>query len=101
MGLFGRLVLPLAEMVYQMAGGLRFTAIEPIFVASGARDTPVLYVQGRGDPWGSVENVALIAAQTPAAAPPIYVDTADRYDGYQYVIDNPDVAADFFREHLG
>jgi pimeloyl-ACP methyl ester carboxylesterase len=100
LGGLGRLVLPMAELLYRAAGGVRFSAVEPIFVASGAQDTPVLFVQGRGDPWGSVANVAQMAAQTPRATPPIYADSADRFDGYQVVVDHPEIAADFLAEHL-
>ena len=46
-------------------------------------------MQGKGDKWGSVENVADMVAATPNAVEPIYPDTEERYGGYHYLIDNP------------
>ena len=99
MGPLGKPTLWLAERMYQAAGGLPLNAIEPIFAASGAGKTPVLYIQGEGDRWGSVSNVAQMAAATPAARPHI-VDSADRFGGYQYVVDNPNVVLSFLAENL-
>ena len=99
LGPLSRPALWLTEQLYQSAGGMRFSAIEPIFVAAGAGDTPVLFLQGEGDRFGSVANVAQIAAASPAAEP-LLVDTRDRFGGYRYLVDNPGVAITFFEKHL-
>ena len=99
-GPLGRLVSGLTELIYIAAGGVRFSAIEPIFTVAGAKNTPVLYVQGDGDPWGSVENVTQMVASTPNAAPLLLVDTSDRAGGYQYIVDNPDVIDSFMRQSI-
>jgi dipeptidyl aminopeptidase/acylaminoacyl peptidase len=101
LGPLGTPVLWLTDLIYQMVGGMRLRAIEPIFAAAGAGKTPVLFVQGSGDPWGSVKNVADMAAATPLSIKPLFVNTNGRYGGYQYIIDHPEVAAAFFREQIG
>lgn len=100
LGPFSKFITPLVQAVYQSAGGLRFNAIEPLFVASGAGDTPILYVQGKGDQWGSVDNVLQIAAATPHSAGLILVDSDGRFGGYQHIINHPEVVLDFFGRHL-
>ncbi|PID84619.1 MAG: alpha/beta hydrolase, partial [Chloroflexi bacterium] len=54
-------VMPLAELMFQIAGGMYFSAYCPSFAAAGAGDTPVLFIQGNSDPWGDAEDVAQIA----------------------------------------
>jgi dipeptidyl aminopeptidase/acylaminoacyl peptidase len=100
LGPFSKLITPLVQAVYQSAGGLRFNAIEPVFVASGAGDTPILYVQGKGDQWGSVDNVVQMAAVTPRAEGLLLVDSDGRFGGYQHVVNHPEVVLDFFGRHL-
>ena len=83
-------VLPLSEFMFQVAGGLYFSAYRPSFAAAGAGDTPVLFVQGNGDPWGDAEDVAQIAEATPNARGPLFIEANNRFEGYQYLIDNPE-----------
>jgi pimeloyl-ACP methyl ester carboxylesterase len=99
-GWLNEVVNPLAQLVYRLAGGLSLRAIEPVFAAAGAGATAVLYVQGRGDPWGSVDNVARMAAVTPGAVEPLFVESEGRFDGYRYVVENPAVCLAFFQRHL-
>jgi pimeloyl-ACP methyl ester carboxylesterase len=100
LGPLGTLVLGLTELIYIAAGGVRLSAIEPVFTVMGAKNTPVLYIQGSGDPWGSVDNVAQMAAATPNATAPLLIDTDGHSGGYQYVVDNPEVIDSFFRQHI-
>jgi hypothetical protein len=86
--------------MFQIAGGMYFSAYRPSFAAAAAGDTPVLYVQGNGDPWGDVEDVAQIAEATPNARGPLFVESSDRFGGYQYLIDNPQIASAFFEQEL-
>ncbi len=89
------------EMLYRLSGGPSTAFIEPAYAAVGARDTPVLYVQGTGDKWGSVDDVANMVASTPNAVEPLYPETDHRFGGYQYVVDNPDKVITFFDKYLG
>jgi dipeptidyl aminopeptidase/acylaminoacyl peptidase len=99
-GPLSRLVIPLVEFIYRLAGGLKFSAMEPIFASSGSGQTPLLFVQGKGDNWGSAENVAAMAAASPTAVEPIFVESSGRFGGHQYVIDNPEMVDAFFTGHL-
>ncbi len=92
--------IPLTEAIYQAAGGMRFAALQPAFPAAGAGQTPVLYVQGKGDQWGSVADVAQMAGNTPQADAPLIVEGTDRFDGYQYVVDHPELVTAFLAENL-
>ena len=100
MGPLGQPTLTLVDAAYEQLSGLHLAAIEPVFAAAGAGDTPVLYVQGHGDQWGSVSNVAHMASVTPHAVGPLIVDSVHRYGGYRAPIDQPEALLDFLREHL-
>lgn len=94
-------VLFLVGIIYQFVSGMKLQAIEPIFAAAGSGKTPVLFVQGIGDPWGSVENVAEMARAATLSIDPLFVESNGRFGGYQYVVDHPEVVASFFRVHIG
>ena len=99
-GPLSKLVFPLTEILYRLLGGMRFAAVEPLFSLPGIGATPVMYIQGSGDPWGSVGNVNQMAAITPNVTDFLIVDTDGRFGGYQYVIDNPHIVDDFFRANI-
>jgi len=100
LGPLSKVVLPLVELVYRLAGGLRFSAIEPVFACGGSGDTPVLFVQGKGDTWGSPANVAAMVAASPSQVEPLYVDSSGHFGGYRYVIDNPELVEAYFVDQL-
>lgn len=99
-GPLGKAVIPLTELIYRQAGGRPFKEYRPGTAAAQAGQTPVLYVQGMGDPWGSPEDVQQMAAATPNVSGPLLVPGTDRYSGYQYLLDNPAIATAFFEQHL-
>lgn len=101
LGPLGTVVLNVAQLIYQLFGGPRLSGVLPSFAASGAGDVPVLYVQGKGDQLGSVDDVARMAEMTPNAEGPLFVDSSERFSGYQYLLNNPKVLAAFFAQHLG
>jgi hypothetical protein len=98
-GPLGRPVLFIAELLIQLLGGVRLASIAPAFAAAGSDGTPVFYLQGTGDRWGSAADVALMVERTPAAEA-LYVETRGRHGGYQYAIDHPELLDAFFRQHL-
>ncbi|MBE2201887.1 MAG: alpha/beta fold hydrolase [Anaerolinea sp.] len=100
LGPLGAPVVRLTEAFYQVAGGMRFHAYQPTFAAAGAGATPILYIQGKGDEWGSMEDVAHMAAATPQAHGPLFVEALHRFGGYQYLVENPKIATSFFEQHL-
>ena len=99
-GPLGKAILPLTELIYRQAGGRPFKAYRVATAAAQAGKTPVLYVQGMGDPWGSPADVQQMAAATPNVSGPLLVESSDRYGGYQFLIDNPAIATAFFEQHL-
>lgn len=88
------------EILYRLSGGPSTAFIQPAYEAAAARDIPVLYVQGTGDKWGSVNDVANMVASTPNAVEPLYPETDHRFGGYQYVVDYPDKVLTFFDTYL-
>ena len=100
LGALGKVVMPLAEMFYVAAGGIRLGDYRPAAAAAGAGDTPLLFVQGDGDRWGSVADVEGMAASAPEGGKALVVESAHRFDGYQYVLDHPDEVLTFFEENL-
>ena len=99
-GVFGGFVTVVSGFFYRLFGGPPLSSVLPAFAASGAGDTPVLFIQGTGDPWGSVEDVSVIAEQTPCAPQLLFVNTQNRFDGYGYILNHPEIAGRFFAEHL-
>ena len=100
MGVVGVVVMPLLDWVYRLMGGMRLGEIRPSSAISTAGDTPILFVQGDGDRWGSVSDVAQIAAAAPNPVGPLVVKTSHRFGGYRYVVDNPKLVTAFFEQHL-
>ncbi|MDX1613479.1 MAG: alpha/beta fold hydrolase [Candidatus Promineifilaceae bacterium] len=100
LGPLSRLVQPLVELGYRLFGGLRLGAVEPMFAVAGAGQTPVLYIQGEGDPWGSAANVSRMADVTSGPVQLRLVPSSDRHGGYQYAIDHPDELDAFLRQYL-
>lgn len=100
LGSLGKLVMPLAEMFYVAAGGIRLADYRPAAAAAGAGDTPVLFVQGEGDRWGNVADVEGMAASAPRGGRALVVEGMHRFDGYQHVLDHPGLVLDFFETNL-
>ncbi len=101
LGPLSRPALALVDLLYSQASGMPLAAIEPLFAAAGAGETPVLYIQGEGDRWGSASNVGHMAAVTPNATGPVLVPSDERYGGYRYAVNHPEVMLDFLAQHLG
>lgn len=99
-GAVARLIRPLAEWFYQLQGGMEFAALRPISAVSGSGDTPLLFIQGDGDQWGSLPDVQAMASAAAQVSIPLVVDTLHRSDGYRYLLDNPKIAAAFFEQNL-
>lgn len=100
MGPFGRLVLPLVELMYRGAGGPSFASLLPGVAAARVDNTPILYVQGDGDPWGSADDVTDMALASPLGHGPMLVATRNRSGAHRHVVANPGVLTRFFDQHL-
>ena len=100
LGVLGTVIMPLVDAVYKLVGGLRLADIRPSSAMAQAKDTPVLFVQGDGDRWGSMADVAQIAAATANPVGPLVVKSNGRFGGYRYVVDNPKVVTAFFEQYF-
>jgi len=107
LGPLAAVVEPLVETAYGAITGIPLRALQPAFAAAGAAagndaraQTPVLFLQCKADRWGSLADAERLAAATPASEGPLYVDGDHRYQGYQYLIDNPRIATTFLEQHL-
>ncbi len=101
LGPLGKVLGWVMEVGYPLlSGGLRMSAIDPVFAASSAGATPILYVQSEQDAWGSPADVARMVAATPHAVSPIFLAETQRFGGYQYLLDHPEIALSFFQENL-
>lgn len=100
LGPLGKLIGAFSQVLYGIAGGPRLSAVSPAFAVAGAGSVPVLYVQGEGDPYGTVEDVQRMAAMTPNGEEVMVVQSDDRFGGYRYVVDNPQLLCAFFDEKL-
>lgn len=100
LGPMSAVILPLVDASYQAVSGTVIREIRLDTAVTHAGSVPVLYIQGSGDPWGDPDDVANIAAATPEAVGPLFVETTGRFEGYQYLIENPKIATSFFEQHL-
>jgi hypothetical protein len=101
LGGLGRVVLPLVESAYSAFSGVRLNALQPSFAAAGGGPTPVLFIQCKADKWGSMADANQLRAATPRGEGPLYVDGDHRYQGYQYLVENPRIAVAFFEQYIG
>jgi len=99
-GLLAGYISAVAGLLYRLFGGPPLSSIRPAFAAGGVGETPVLFVQGTGDAWGTVEDVSVIAEQTPHTSQLLFVNTRHRFDGYGYLLNHPEIASRFFAEKL-
>jgi pimeloyl-ACP methyl ester carboxylesterase len=100
MGVAGPLLAKLTEPVHMAFGAPPRAAIAPGRAAPYLGETRVLYIQGSGDQWGTVEDVQAIAAATPNAQPLVVVPSEERFGGYLYVEENPEAIVRFFEENI-
>jgi len=99
----GPLGVPLRWMtqkLYGLAGGPDLRELHPVYPAPGAGDVPVLFVQGTGDDWGGREDVERMVEATPNAVDALFPETPHRFDGYNWVVERPELVSRFFAERM-
>lgn len=101
LGPLGNVALNVARRLYYDAGGPLWETTDPAIVADLISPTAIMYVQGDGDPWGDVPNVRRFyeLGEEPKALK--IVPSNQRFGGYLYLGEHPEVMLDFFEEHLG
>ena len=95
-----RVVLPLVEMAYASFSGVSLGGLQPSFAAAGAGETPVLFIQAKADHWGLPADAERLRSATPNGEGPLYVDGEHRYQGFQYLIENPRMAVTYFERYF-
>jgi uncharacterized protein len=96
----GPLLLGIGGLLHQAMGAPPLDTIDPVVPAALLGATVAQYIQGDGDPWGTMADVTGMVKATPHALPLIVAPATDRYDGYRYVNNHiPEVLA-FFQRHL-
>lgn len=99
-GAVGPQLLSIAERLHESFGSPPLRSIDPTAAAAQLGDTAMLYIQGSGDPWGTLTDVEAMAAVTPNARPVVVAPSEDRFGGYLYVNRHLDDLVAFFKEHL-
>ncbi len=101
LGPLGPLLLRLAGPIHQAFGAPPLHTIDPVEAARGLGPTMVQYVQGSGDPWGTLADVQAMVTATPHALPLIVAPSSERYEGYLYLNNHPEEVIAFFRQYVG
>jgi pimeloyl-ACP methyl ester carboxylesterase len=100
LGPAGPALLQLAEPLYRALGGPPLASIDPEVAAGRAGDTELLFIQGSGDTWGSLDEVRAMAQAAPRARPVVVATSDERFGGYQYVRDHASESVAFFRDAM-
>ena len=100
LGPLGGLALNIAHWLYYRSNGPLVESLDPSIVADLVSPSAIMYIQGNGDPWGSVSDVRRFYEQATAPKALKVVDTTDRYQGYRYLDEHPETMLSFLAEHL-
>jgi len=100
LGPLGPAMVKSSDLLYVLMGAPLPSRHNPSIPARNLGATVVQYVQGTGDPWGTMEDVEAMRAATPNALPLVRFPSAGRYEGYRYVNEAVDDVTAFFRNHL-
>lgn len=88
------------EMLHKLLRAPLPSRHDPSVPARRLRDTVVQYVQGTGDPWGTMEDVEKMQAATPNALPLVKYPSTGRYEGYRFISERVDDVVGFFERYL-
>lgn len=100
LGPLGPAMVKSTDLLYLMMGAPLPSRHNPAIPAKRLGATMVQYVQGTGDPWGTMADVESMAAATPNAHPVVRYPSAGRYEGYRYINEAVDDVTVFFTAHL-
>jgi pimeloyl-ACP methyl ester carboxylesterase len=100
LGTLGRAVLPPTDLCYAAVRAPKPSRADPAAAARLLTETVCKYVQGTGDPWGTMADVEAMVAATPNVLPLVRYPSTGRYEGYAYITEYADGVAAFFTEYL-
>jgi uncharacterized protein len=100
-GIAGPLLIAPIEYLYRLSRTPPPSVQDPGAPTPHLGDTVVKYVQGTGDPWGTMADVRRFHSTTPVTdGPVVEYSSTGRYDGYRYVSAEIDEIVDFFDRNL-
>lgn len=99
-GWIGPLLFRSTDVIYWLLRAPLPTRHDPSVPAAELGSTVVQYVQGTGDPWGTMADVQRMSDATPGSIGVIAYPSEDRYSGYQYINTETDDVVRFFTTHL-
>ena len=100
LGKLGTTMVKPIDWMYAAMRAPRPSKADPAIPARLLTDTMVKYVQGTGDPWGTMQNVQDMVDASPRTLPQVKYPSTGRYEGYRYVNEQTEDVAAFFREYL-
>jgi pimeloyl-ACP methyl ester carboxylesterase len=100
LGKRGPAILSPTDWCYATLRAPRPSKADPAAAARLLTETVVKYVQGTGDPWGTMSDVEAMVEATPRALPLVRYPSTGRYEGYAYISEHADDVAAFFTEYL-
>ena len=101
LGPLGPMLIKPVDLLYRLMRAPLPSRQDPAIPAAKLNGTVVKYVQGTGDPWGTIEAVEGFAKATPhVAGPVIAYPSEDRYSGYQYISEHSGDMVAFFDEYV-
>ncbi len=100
LGPLGPMLAQAANLIYLVMGAPLPNSHNPAKPAKKLGKTLVKYVQGTGDPWGTMASVEAMRAVTPNTLPLVQFPSTGRYEGYRYISDKVDDVVGFFTTNL-
>lgn len=100
LGRYGPSIIHPTDWSYAALRAPRPGRANPSVAARRLERTVLRYVQGTGDPWGTMEDVEDMVAASPRALPLVRYPSTGRYEGYGYITQHADEVAGFFADHL-
>jgi uncharacterized protein len=100
LGPLGPALAKSTDLLYLLIGAPLPSRHDPVIPARQLGNTLVRYVQGTGDPWGTMEDVEAMQAATPNTLPVVRFPSAGRYEGYHYISERVSDVVDFFTANL-
>lgn len=96
-GPFNQLVVPLTNELVSWTGAPPPAAVNPRFAAAGGPAVPLLFLQESADRWGTIDGVVEISTAAPGPTDTVITTTGDhRYAGFDFLVNRPQTAIDFF-----
>ena len=100
LGPLGPTMIKPVELLYRVMRAPLPSKHDPGIAARQLDGTVVQYVQGTGDPWGTMEIIEGFSAVTPNSLGVVKFPSAGRYEGYRYVSERVDDVVGFFRDNV-